>query len=102
MFAPRILKSASRELKRIDPPIAQRIVDRIRWLAENFERITPEPLKGNLAGFSKLREKEQQELANPRLREHRKDKSPFSVLPLRLAGAPTVTSNPNASALTSR
>ena len=56
MFAARILKSASRELKRIDPPIAQRIVDRIRWLAENFERITPEPLKGNLASFSKVRE----------------------------------------------
>ena len=56
MFALRILKSGSRELKRIDPPIAQRIVDRIRWLAENFEQITPEPLKGNLAGFFKLRE----------------------------------------------
>lgn len=56
VFALRILKSASRELKRIDPPIAQRIVDRIRWLAENFEQITPEPLKGNLAGFFKLRE----------------------------------------------
>lgn len=56
MFALHILKSASRELKRIDPPIAQRIVDRIRWLAENFEQITPEPLKGNLAGFFKLRE----------------------------------------------
>jgi mRNA interferase RelE/StbE len=56
VFALRILKSASRELKRIDRPIAQRIVDRIRWLAENFEQITPEPLKGNLAGFFKLRE----------------------------------------------
>jgi mRNA interferase RelE/StbE len=56
VFAPHLLKSASRELKRIDPPIAQRIVDRIRWLAENFEQITPEPLKGNLAGFFKLRE----------------------------------------------
>ena len=56
MFAPRILKSASRELKRIDPPIAQRIVDRLRWFAENFDRITPEPLKGNLASFSKVRE----------------------------------------------
>ena len=56
MFAPRILTSASPELKRIDPPIAQRVVDRIRWLAENLEWITPEPLKGNLAGFSKLRE----------------------------------------------
>jgi mRNA interferase RelE/StbE len=56
VFALHILKSASRELKRIDPPVAQRIVDRIRWLAENFEQITPEPLKGNLAGFFKLRE----------------------------------------------
>jgi mRNA interferase RelE/StbE len=56
VFVPRILKSASRELKRIDPPTAQRVVDRIRWLAENFEQITPEPLKGNLAGFFKLRE----------------------------------------------
>lgn len=56
VFAPYILKSASRELKRIDPPIAQRIVDRIRWLAEHFEQITPELLKGNLAGFFKLRE----------------------------------------------
>jgi mRNA interferase RelE/StbE len=56
VFALRILKSASRELKRIDPPIAQRIADRIRWLAENFEQITPEPLKGKLASFFKLRE----------------------------------------------
>ncbi|MGH6631056.1 MAG: type II toxin-antitoxin system RelE family toxin [Burkholderiales bacterium] len=56
MFTPRILKPVSRELKRIDPPIAQRLVDRIRWLAENFERITSDPLKGNLAGFFKLRE----------------------------------------------
>ena len=56
VFAPYILKSASRELKRIDLPSAQRIVDRIRWLAEHFEQITPELLKGNLAGFFKLRE----------------------------------------------
>ena len=56
VFTPRLLKSASRQLKRIDPPLARRIVDRIRWSAEHFEEVTPEPLKGDLAGFFKLRE----------------------------------------------
>ena len=56
MFSPRILESASRKLKGIDPPVARRIVDRIRWLAEHFEEITPEPLKGDLAGLFKFRE----------------------------------------------
>jgi len=69
VFALRILKSASRELKRIDPPIAQRIVDRMRWLAENFEQITPEPLKGNLAGFFKLREGDYRILYEPLRKE---------------------------------
>lgn len=40
----------------MDPPVARRIVDRIRWLAEHFEEIAPEPLKGALAGLFKLRE----------------------------------------------
>ena len=56
MFAPRILKGASRELERLDPAVARRIVDRIRWLAVNIENIRPEPLKGDLAGFFKFRE----------------------------------------------
>jgi mRNA interferase RelE/StbE len=56
VFTPRILKGASRELERLDPAVARRIVDRIRWLAENIEHIKPEPLKGDLAGFFKLRE----------------------------------------------
>ena len=56
MFTPRILKGAGRELERLDPAVARRIVDRIRWLAENIEHIKPEPLKGDLAGFFKLRE----------------------------------------------
>ena len=56
MFTPRIVKGASRELERLDPAVARRIVDRIRWLAENIEHIKPEPLKGDLAGFFKLRE----------------------------------------------
>lgn len=56
MFTPRILKNASRQLKKLDPPVARRIIDQIRWLAEHFEEITPEPLKGDLAGLFKYRE----------------------------------------------
>jgi len=56
VFTPRILKGTSRELERLDPAVARRIVDRIRWLAGNIENIKPEPLKGDLAGFFKLRE----------------------------------------------
>ena len=40
----------------MDPPVARRIADRIRWLAEHFEEITPEPLTGDLAGLFKCRE----------------------------------------------
>ena len=56
VFAPRILKSASCDLERLDKPIARRIVQRIRWLSENVETIKPEALKGDLAGLFKLRE----------------------------------------------
>ncbi|MBI4447211.1 MAG: type II toxin-antitoxin system RelE/ParE family toxin [Acidobacteria bacterium] len=56
MFTVRILKDASRELERLDQPVARRIVQRIRWLAENVETIKTEGLKGELAGLFKLRE----------------------------------------------
>jgi len=56
VYTPHILEPAVRQLERIDPPIARRIVDRIRWLAEHFDETTPEPLKGDLAGLFKLRE----------------------------------------------
>jgi mRNA interferase RelE/StbE len=36
--------------------VARRIADRIRWLSEHFEEITPEPLKGDPAGLFKFRE----------------------------------------------
>lgn len=56
MHAVRILKAASRELARLDKPIAQRIVARIRWLAENLDNAKPKALKGELAGLYRLRE----------------------------------------------
>jgi len=56
VFTPRILKNAIPQLKKLDPPVAKRIVDQITWLAQHFEKIKPEPLKGNLAGLFKCRE----------------------------------------------
>lgn len=55
-FSPRILKNASRQLKKLDPPVAKRIVDQITWLAQHFEEITPEALKGDLAGLFRYRD----------------------------------------------
>ena len=56
MYTSRLLAPATRELGRIDPPIARRITSRIQWLAEHFEEITPEPLHGGLSGLFKARE----------------------------------------------
>ncbi len=51
----RILDAAIRDLERLDKPVAQRIVNRIRWLAENLDAVRPIPYKGDLTGFYKLR-----------------------------------------------
>ncbi|MBI5290752.1 MAG: type II toxin-antitoxin system RelE/ParE family toxin [Chloroflexi bacterium] len=56
MYTVHILKAASRELARLDTPIAKRIVARIHWLAENLDAANPKVLKGELAGLYKLRE----------------------------------------------
>jgi mRNA interferase RelE/StbE len=51
----RVLETAARELARLDRPVGQRIVERIRWLAENQEAIGREPLADDLTGLYKLR-----------------------------------------------
>jgi len=51
----RILQTATRELERLDKPIARRIAERIYWLAANLDDIRPEPYKGDLAGLYKFR-----------------------------------------------
>jgi len=50
-----ILKSASRDLARLDKLVGRRIVQRINWLTENLNDIRPEALTGDLAGLYKLR-----------------------------------------------
>jgi mRNA interferase RelE/StbE len=47
--------AAKRDMHRLDKQVARRIVSRLFWLAENMDTITPMPLKGEWAGFFKLR-----------------------------------------------
>jgi len=50
-----LLPTALESLKNIDQKIGIRILDKLEWLAENFDYVRPLPLKGNLRGFYKLR-----------------------------------------------
>ena len=43
------------ELGKLDAVIAQRILTKIKWLTENIDQITPQPLSGGLRGLFKLR-----------------------------------------------
>ena len=56
MYSIKLLKEATRELSRLDKPIANRIVRKLQWLAQNLDDINPESLKGGFAGLYKLRE----------------------------------------------
>jgi len=46
---------ARNDLKALDVTIAQRIIDKIRWLVEYCESILHEPLRGSLGDYFKLR-----------------------------------------------
>jgi mRNA interferase RelE/StbE len=43
------------DLKELTPSVRQRILNKIDWLAENFEQINPQSLSADLSGFFKLR-----------------------------------------------
>ena len=46
---------AEENLAKLDKQIAQRILKKLRWLAENLESLTLEPLTGQFQGVYKLR-----------------------------------------------
>jgi mRNA interferase RelE/StbE len=48
-------QEALADLEALPKNVCQRIVNKIDWLAQNFEQITPQPLSNNLSGFFKLR-----------------------------------------------
>ncbi len=43
------------DLERLSQNVRERIANKINWLAENFQQITPQPLSANLASLFKLR-----------------------------------------------
>ncbi|MCS7016815.1 MAG: type II toxin-antitoxin system RelE/ParE family toxin [Gemmatales bacterium] len=55
MFQVEFTSGAETDLARLDKPVAQRVLRKLRWLAENFEAITPETLTGQWQGIFKLR-----------------------------------------------
>ena len=55
MYRVRLLDTASKQLAVLDKPVAQRIVERVRWLAENHADATLEALTGEFNGLLKLR-----------------------------------------------
>lgn len=46
MYHVEFTPTATDDLARLNKPIAQRILSKIRWLVENFPALTPESLTG--------------------------------------------------------
>ena len=55
MFEVVFTPQAEANLAELDKTVAQRVLKKIRWLAENYESIMPEPLTGQWRGVYKLR-----------------------------------------------
>ncbi|MFC1946806.1 type II toxin-antitoxin system RelE/ParE family toxin [Chloroflexota bacterium] len=47
--------TASTTIKQLDQSTARRVLNRIKWLSENFEQIKPIQLKGKYSGLFKFR-----------------------------------------------
>jgi len=43
------------DLERLTQAVRERVINKITWLAENFDQITPQALTADLSGFFKLR-----------------------------------------------
>jgi mRNA interferase RelE/StbE len=43
------------DLERLTQAVRERVINKIAWLAENFDQITPQALTADLSGFFKLR-----------------------------------------------
>ena len=56
MYKLHYLKSAIKELKKLDKPTALRLTSRATWLAENIENLHLHPQTGEFSGLYKLRE----------------------------------------------
>ncbi len=55
MYQVEFTSNAEADLARLDVPVAQRVLKKLHWLADNFDAITPEALAGRWQGVFKLR-----------------------------------------------
>ena len=55
MYQVHFTSTAAADLKLLNKPVAQRILTKIRWFAENFSSLSPVPLTGQWTGMYKLR-----------------------------------------------
>lgn len=55
MFQAELTPNAEGDLARLDQSIAQRVLKKLRWMAENFEVVKHEALTGEWEGVFKLR-----------------------------------------------
>lgn len=55
MYEVEFTTEAEDDLARLNKLIAQQVLKKLRWLVENFEVITPEPLTDPWQGLFKLR-----------------------------------------------
>ena len=55
MYNVKFTARALEQLEGLDKPIAQQVLKKLHWMAENFDQITHLPLSGNLKGVFKLR-----------------------------------------------
>lgn len=55
MYDVKFTPDAEADLARLSKAIAQRVLKKLRWVAENFETVTPELLTGDWQGVFKLR-----------------------------------------------
>ena len=55
MYSVRFTAGALDQLEKLDKFIAQQVLKKLRWMAENFEQIAHAELTGSLKGVYKLR-----------------------------------------------
>jgi mRNA interferase RelE/StbE len=55
MYQVRFTSTALEQLEKLEKPFSQRVLKKLKWLAEHFEESNPMPLSGNLKDIFKLR-----------------------------------------------
>ncbi len=55
MLLLKFTEEAKEDLAKLEKTTARQVFSKLRWLAKNFDSLSPEPLSGDLKGFYKLR-----------------------------------------------